>query len=138
MSTTTIDVIGVLKEELSMALDSYTQFIEHLENEVVLPESIVGNSVFIEIEKYASYIQFLSDEMRKYIPFDEALEECVAATEEFVEEIADRFLRFMYRKTMTTREAMDHFGKSRSTIYRWIRCGKLNAIKQGRHWVVAV
>ena len=39
---------------------------------------------------------------------------------------------------MTTKQAAKHFGVSRSTIYRWIRKGRLSAHKVGRSWVISV
>jgi excisionase family DNA binding protein len=42
------------------------------------------------------------------------------------------------RESITTRDAMERFGKSRSTIYRWIKSGKLSAEKQGRNWIIFI
>lgn len=39
---------------------------------------------------------------------------------------------------MTVRQAAKHFGVSRSTIYRWIRKGKLSAYKKGRSWRITL
>lgn len=39
-------------------------------------------------------------------------------------------------KEISTREAMELYSRSRSTIYRWIKSGKLNAIKRDRRWVI--
>lgn len=41
------------------------------------------------------------------------------------------------KKTYTMQEVADELGKTRQTIYRWIKSGKLKAIKIGGTWTVS-
>jgi excisionase family DNA binding protein len=54
-----------------------------------------------------------------------------------VEFIAERHSPLSRDCVDTVKEAAAYFGKSLSTIYRWIKSGKLNATKVGRKWEIS-
>jgi excisionase family DNA binding protein len=41
-----------------------------------------------------------------------------------------------FRKSMSVKEAAQYHNRSTSTIYRWIKQGKLDATKANNRWVV--
>lgn len=59
--------------------------------------------------------------------------------EEMVNKQVDRFWAWTNRRIINVTEACEVFNRSRSTIYRWIKQGKLpNAIKVRGRWQIAI
>ena len=84
--------------------------------------------------------QELNTKLDKYSMFFSDIPEIVYTTDDAIESLADRYLTRSKQVglPMTTAEAMVHFNRSRSTIYRWIKSGKVEAVKKGRRWIILV
>lgn len=77
------------------------------------------------------------DEYSAYYP---GLRELVNELSEDIDEMGSRFNQRIETEVsvISTNEAMERFSRSRSTIYRWIKNGKLKAEKQGRQWAIFI
>lgn len=60
----------------------------------------------------------------------------LTSPEEHITPIVERFMSWAQRKVVTALEAALFYGKSRSTIYRWIKAGKLRAKKVKAQWQI--
>lgn len=59
--------------------------------------------------------------------------------DEYINRQITRFWAWSHRTIVTVKEACKLFGRSRSTIYRWIKQGKLpHAIKVSGRWQIAL
>lgn len=58
--------------------------------------------------------------------------------DEYISQQVDRFWTWIHRRIVTVKEACEIFGRSRSTIYRWIKNGRLAAVKQKGKWKIAL
>lgn len=129
---------GRVNQIKSLALDA----VESLESyaEEVLVEYFDPREAKWEVVQAFSEMSAAIDfaELEKLKLFDDSLEDFIAGIEHAAQGIAERFKQWTQREMINTRQAMEHYGRSRSTIYRWIKSGKLTARKVGRFWQIAL
>jgi hypothetical protein len=126
-----------LKDTLTQTLDDYIRFIDHLERNDFYPDR---SETFLlhKVRKFFSSIEDISAELKKYYLFDESVVDLIDGASLAIDGLWDRFMNWTRRRRATTLEAMVLFSRSRSTIYRWLRNGKLFGTKEGRKWVIAI
>lgn len=128
--------VASIRSELSSAMEQMAAYVEQVERkpgkiETDCSKIITGLSVTC---------QDLNTKLDKYSLFFSDIPEIVHTTDDAIEFLADRYLSRSKQVglPMTTAEAMAHFNRSRSTIYRWIKSGKIEAVKKGRRWIILV
>lgn len=131
-----VDVLDVLKHELQDAINQCACFVESLERQITPNTEDI--SYMRKMDGFSSRIQTVNRELSKYTLFKPELEQEVDQVDDTVEALADRFLKWARRKVINTTDAMGIFKRSRSTIYRWIRAGKLAAQKINGRWAIIV
>jgi excisionase family DNA binding protein len=129
--------LDVLKSEMYSSLQRIVMFVSTIERDYFLP-GLIDCTFINEIGDLVKHTQVVIDELSKWVLFDADLQEYIRQMENAVDMWTDRFLKWSQRKPISVSEAVDIFHRSRSTIYRWIKKGKLNARKSGRYWVIAV
>jgi excisionase family DNA binding protein len=131
------DLITDLKRQMKHVVTQCSYFINGLETSDFFPE-LADASVAIRMVDLSNQLQSLNDELNKYVLFQPQLQEEVDQVDDLIASFGDRFVKWMNRTTISVTEATLRFNRSRSTIYRLIKSGKINAIKIGRFWVIAV
>jgi hypothetical protein len=126
-----------LKSAQQSVLRKLEYFIANLEQNEFYP-SHVPLSVGYELSALSSKVQHISTELDKYSLFDSSVMEYTDSIDLQLERFADRFWSWTNRRFISVTEATELYGKSRSTIYRWLKSGKLNGQKQSYRWVIAV
>jgi hypothetical protein len=129
--------ITQLKSKQQSVLRKLKCFIMNLEQNEFYP-SLLPLSVGQEYGSLSTRVQYINTELDKYDLFDASVVQYTDSIDSQLEGIADRFWDYMNRKFFSVTEAMGLVGKSRSTIYRWIKSGKLVAQKENRRWVIAM
>lgn len=130
------DTIDHLKVELTAAVRQHVGFIRYLEKNDFFPHLIADSSYAQTLAELASAVESVNDELRKYVLFDSSLDYETEAVSDLVGTIADRFIDWNFRKSMSVKETAAFHERSTSTIYRWIRQGKLDATKVNGRWIV--
>jgi excisionase family DNA binding protein len=131
------DLISNLKLQLQHVVTQAIYFVSGLERTDFYPE-LANTSVAIRMVKLSDHMQSLNDELSKYVIFQLELQQEVDQVNDMIAALGERFVKWMKRERISVTEALVRFSRSRSTIYRWIKSGKINAIKVGRFWVIAV
>lgn len=123
-----------IREELTSALTQMAAYVDLMEK---TPGQIETNCT-TTITSLSTNCQDLSYELGKYSLFFANVANVVTDTDDRIEFLADRYLERSKKIgiPISTAQAMEHFNRSRSTIYRWIKSGKLKAEKQGHRWVI--
>lgn len=62
--------------------------------------------------------------------------EFIETVEEEITKLVGRFQRWTKTRYLNTVEAGEKHGRSRSTVYRWIKSGKLQARKRNGRWFI--
>jgi excisionase family DNA binding protein len=130
------DNMDYIKRELFAAISQHVGFIRSLEKNHFFPHLMAEDSLVMTVTESAAAVESLNDELKKYVLFDPSLEKALDKVEDLVGTVADRFIDWNIRKTMTVKEAAQLHNRSASTIYRWIKQGKLDATKVNRRWVI--
>lgn len=130
-------VVEMLKEKVEAALQTHLAFVENLERHHFHPE-LAECTLPLYFTDQANYIDAINEQIKRYSLLDSSLAAYTDDIDELIGLIADRFMSWTQRKLVSTKEAMQIFKRSKSTIYRWIRAGKLNAQKQGGRWQIFV
>ena len=125
-----------LKDQLVRALIQHESFIIHLENTHLHPE-LADCTIPCEFDGSTRKVEELKEQIGRYSLFDSSIASYIDMVDQEIGDLADRFLDWAHRKTISTREAMQKFGRSQSTIYRWIRSGKLKAVKERGRWLIS-
>lgn len=76
------------------------------------------------------------EQIQAFLATDERLHEFISLVESQIERIIDLFWSWSNRKIINVKEAAELHGKHRSTIYRWIKKGKLDAEKVNGRWQI--
>lgn len=122
--------------ELSSALKEMAAFVETVER---TPGPVESRSA-ITMTELSTLCQRLTTDLNKYTLFFEEIHGVVSTADDAVENLADRFKKRSFEPgiPINSAQAMELFSRSRSTIYRWIKSGKLKAEKRGRRWVIFI
>lgn len=125
-----------IRTELGAALRQMASYVEAIEKR----PGEIEVSALDDIMLFSEVCQASMKELSKYSMFFGDIAETINTTDDTIELLADRFLdrARLPGLPVSTAQAMEHFDRSRSTIYRWIKSGKLKAEKQGRRWVVFI
>jgi hypothetical protein len=130
-------IVDVFKSRVMQLIKKRIEFIEDLENNHFRPE-LADCSIPMQLVASTHQIERINDELKRYIMFDQSLGELTDSIDDFIGDTADRFMTWTERKTISVKDAMSVFNRSKSTIYRWIRAGKLNAKKESGRWIIAM
>jgi excisionase family DNA binding protein len=130
------DTIDHLKHELHAAVTQHVGFVRYLEKNDFFPHLLTDSSYAETLAQLAVAVESVNDQLRKYSIFDSSLEHDTDHVDDLVGTVADRFIDWHYRKTMRVKDAAMYHNRSASTIYRWIKQGKLDATKVNGKWVV--
>jgi excisionase family DNA binding protein len=130
------DTIDHLKDELLAAVRQHVGFVRYLEKNDFFPHLLTDSSYADTLRELAVAVESVNDELRKYAIFDSSLGNDTDAVDDLVGTVADRFMDWHFRKSMSVKEAAQYHNRSTSTIYRWIKQGKLDATKANNRWVV--
>lgn len=128
--------INLIKATQEGAVSTYEKFVENLQeiyfNPATAPTSAAQNMVRLQnqVEACISYLE-------KFMTLGFDLADYINSVYDRTERATDIFFAWSGRKVVSVKEACEIHGKSRSTIYRWIKQGKLQAVKEGRKWVIA-
>lgn len=128
--------VDTIRLELNSAIHQMSAYVEQVER---TPGQVTTNCSNV-ITTLSMTCQELTGKLGKYSLFFADLSDVITETDETVEALADRYLKRSKQEGLpvSTTEAMEHFNRSRSTIYRWIKSGKVHAEKHGRRWVVFI
>lgn len=74
----------------------------------------------------------LHEQLEKLGQYNEEAAEMATILENEIEACIARFWKWSKRTFMTAQEAAEKYGKHRTTIYRWIKKGKIRAEKDER------
>jgi hypothetical protein len=130
-------IVEFLKVQVVQVIKHRIAFIEDLEENNFRPD-LEDCSIPLKLVASTRQIERLNEELKRYIMFDQSLGEYTDSIEDFIGDSADRFMTWAERKTISVKDAMSVFNRSKSTIYRWIRAGKLNAKKESGRWMIAL
>lgn len=125
-----------IKDELRTAVFQHVGYVRALERTSFFPALITGADHMHTMNELAVTVDETIDELEKYAIFDRSLEELCEEVRDLVGEAADRFTSWNFRRTCSAKEAAEMHNRSVSTIYRWIREGRLDATKVNGRWVV--
>lgn len=128
--------VEYIRAELKSAVGQLATYVETLER---TPGQIHAGTLD-EIMNYTQTCLGSMQELAKYGAFFGDIADTIVDTDNLIETFADRYLdrARLPGLPMSTAQAMEHFSRSRSTIYRWIKSGKIKAEKHGRRWTVFV
>lgn len=138
IATKVNDTIQYLKAELQAAIDQQKGFVRDLEKAYFIPQGDPWNEYSPALHELGATVEVACDNLKKYGIFDPSLIEFADQAEDSVGDAADQFMAWAFRRGVTVKEAAEIYSRSKSTIYRWIKSGKLDAVKVGRRWVIAV
>jgi len=130
-------IVDVFKFRVMQLMKKRVELIEDLEQNHFRPE-LADCSALMELVASTYQIEQLNNELKRYIIFDQSLGDLTDSIDDFIGDSADRFMIWTARKAISVKEAMSVFNRSKSTIYRWIRAGKLNAKKESGRWIIAL
>jgi excisionase family DNA binding protein len=136
IADTIAHIVYKLKDQLVRALIQHESFVIHLEDTHLHPE-LADCTIPCEFDQSTRRVEKIKEQVEQYSLFDPSLLDYIEQVDQEIGNIADRFLGWAHRKMISTREAMDKFGRSQSTIYRWIRSGKLQAVKERGRWLIS-
>lgn len=131
-----LDVAAKLRRQVSDALSSFGSIIHNLELKDLFPRFATMHLVE-RLTKYEHEVDVINQEIRRYGLFDSSLQDSADEVDEIVGSLADRFRKWTRRTVITVTDACEKFSRSKSTIYRWIKAGKLIAQKIDHRWVIA-
>jgi hypothetical protein len=129
----TVDSIRI---QLHSAIHQMSAYVEQVErtpgkvstncSNIITTLSVTCQDLTVKLDRYSLFLPNLSD--------------IIVETDETVEALADRYLKRSKQEglPMSTTDAMNHFNRSRSTIYRWIKSGKIHAEKHGYRWTIFI
>ena len=78
------------------------------------------------------------EQIQHYVMVDEDFQRFLNTAEEEVERLVDLFFQWTKRRIVDAKEATSLYRRSRSTIYRWVKQGKLQAKKVKGRWQIFV
>ena len=73
---------------------------------------------------------------RRYAYLGEEFQTFIETAENEIDGIIQSFMAWTEQQVMTAKEAAEKYNRSTSTIYRWIKQGKLEGRKNGRRWEI--
>lgn len=132
-----LDIVDVIRNEIHAGMQQVAAFVEAIEKTDRLAADC---TVPLEFRTLRGKVDSTISNLKKYDLLFPSVLEVVEQTEHLVDSFSERFMDWAEGKPkfMTVTEAMEHFQRSRSTIYRWIKSGRIDAMKQGRFWRIAV
>jgi hypothetical protein len=130
------DVTIVLQRQISETLYSYSEVIWNLEANNLFP-NLADILLITRLTKFVTKIDGLNQQLRNYGLFDPGLHDYADEVDDLIEELARRFQKWTRRTVITVTDACKKFTRSRSTMYRWIKSGKLIAQKIDGRWLIA-
>lgn len=130
------DAVQSLKDQMIQALIHHTSFVTHLEDTHLHPE-LADCTIPCDFDVSTTRLEGIKEQVQRYSLFDPSLLSYVDEVDQEIGDLADRFLDWANRKMISTKDAMEKFSRSQSTIYRWIRSGKLKAVKEKGRWLIA-
>jgi hypothetical protein len=125
-----------IHKELTSALAQMAAHVELVEK----THGPVSSDHGVQMIEMSSVCQNLTIELHKYTLFFGEIADVVTHMDDEVDQLGARFKERSLSPGIpaTTAQAMEHFHRSRSTIYRWIKNGRLPAEKRGYRWTVFI
>lgn len=136
MTESVRNTIRVLQNELGGIIAEMKRFVEHCETACLVPVVAEGQIASSYMARLAERFDKKLIQLDKYKAFDRTADEVAATAMDQQESVADQLIDWMSRKGITVAEAAQKFNRSKSTIYRWIKAGKLAAAKRDRRWII--
>lgn len=129
----------VLRTQINQALVAYSEVVHGLEQTVCINEGgefdIVGS-----MNQHVMNINTMIDKLNNWVRIYPALQYYIEEVYELTDELTEDFFKWAHRQTLSVKEYAAKVGKSVSTIYRWIKQGKLIAARNPNNrnrWVIA-
>ena len=127
--------IDSLKVKQLSNLRFLTDYVETLSNEYFDPRT-APTTVADELNRITAIAYAELELVKPWVMTDNGLEEFVWSVEEEIEHIIDKFWSWTGRDIISVKEAAQLHERHPSTIYRWIKSGKLPAKKVGGKWQI--
>lgn len=139
-------MIRVMQELLTKQIDSLKAkqmsviveletFATQFKQEYFNPKSVPSWAFRIWMEE-AQHAWDSIDEFRQYVYLGKEFESFIETIELETDRIIQDFMGWTERKALTAKEIAEKYNRSTSTVYRWIKQGKLEARKNGRRWEI--
>lgn len=134
-----VDATGVLRAKISDTLYVYSEVIAGLEQTVFFRPQDASFDLIGDLTRHVDTINKMVDQLSYYTRFYPSLRYYIDEVYDIQDELTVRFYKWSTRQLMSVKEYAQYCGKSVSTIYRWIKQGKLIAAKNPRgRWAIAV
>lgn len=124
-----------VRGEVFNSLFKLEKLIEHIEKEFFNPKdatSELGMYWNKQVTALRDRIYGLQDDYKLFPEMVDFLQ----TVDGEVDKIVKRFWKWADREIVTVKEAAEMIGRSRWTVYRWIKAGKLIGQKVGRCWQI--
>lgn len=129
------DKLTVVKAGQLANIQSLSGYVQGVANDYFDPRTAPASVVTV-LNTLANKAYVELELMMPFARYDESIVAFTDEVEEQIESVIDQFWAWSDRSIVTVKEAAELYGKSASTIYRWIKQGKLQAKKVKGRWQI--